>query len=384
MDIIKIQILTDQEDQRQELLEKLIAFDYLKVQPMIDLQGDLLESMRADKSDVVLIAAEYLGDGYKASELITNQYPAKAVIILTEDFGEKPGRIVASGATDIISPSIDASALNKVIYRVFSQHKHKQERILAGHIQRSNLEGTILTVFSSKGGTGKTFISTNLAIALKLNTGKKVCIVDLDLDYGGVALALSLPVTYSISNVVNQIKNLDQELLNSYLLSHESGVKVLAANPDPGYNDYINSDHINTILRVLQSAYDYVIIDMPGHFTETVGPAFTLADYVILVTVPEVLTLKNIKTSLVLFNDLNFSANKLRLVLNKASKLGISKKDVESTLNMDVYSTIPEDYKGVRKSQNEGKAYVLSYPRSKTSKGFKSLVSALAQETARE
>lgn len=378
MDIIKLQILSDQPELRAELVQKLQVFDYLIIEKPIHFQGNLKDSLVSDDSDVVLISESYLGDGYDASELITREYPYKAVILLSDELSKTNlRRAVTSGASDIVSPSSDAKELNEAIYQVHTQNLHKQEMLLVSKNARANLEGKVFTVFSTKGGTGKTFVSTNLAVALKKSTGKKVALFDLDMDYGGDAIALNTPVKYSMANVINEIRNIDEDLIESYMLPHESGVKILAANPEPGYNEYVNSDHIDLILRTLQSAYDYVVVDMPGRFMETVNPAFTLANTVLLVTNPEILTLKNIKASLLVFKELNYPLSKLRIVLNKSNNNGISRKDVESTLGFEVFCEIADDVKGARQSQNEGKPYVLSYPRNATTAGFTNLVNAL-------
>lgn len=378
MDIIKLQILTEQPELRSDIMQKLKVFDYLIIEKPIHFEGNLKDSLVNDDSDVVLLTEGYLGDGYQASEIITREYPYKAVIIMDDELSKNNlRRAVTSGASDIISPLSDAKELNEAIYQVHSSNLHKQEMLMISKNQRANLEGKIYTVFSTKGGTGKTFVATNLAVSLKKATGKKVALFDLDMDYGGDAIALNTPVKYSMANVINEIRNIDQDLIESYMLPHESGVKILAANPDPGYNEYVNSDHIDLILRTLQSAYDYVVVDMPGRFMETVNPAFTLANTVLLVTNPEVLTLKNIKASLLVFKELNYPLNKLRIVLNKANNGGINRKDVESTLGHEVFCEIADDVKGARQSQNEGKPYVLSYPRNPTTSGFTNLVNAL-------
>lgn len=378
MDTIKLQILTDKPDLRAELAAKLKTIDYIIIEKPIHFQGDLKDSFSSDISDVVLISENYLGDGYEASKIITTEYPYKTVILLEDELSQSNvRRAVTSGASDIIAPNADTEELTEVIHRTYAQHLHKQEMMMVSKKQKSNLEGKIYTVFSTKGGTGKTFIATNLAVALLKETGKKVALFDLDLDYGGDSIALNTPVKYSMANVINEIRNIDEELMDSYLLTHESGVRILAANPEPSYNDYVNADHIELILRTLQSAYDYVVVDMPGRFMETVNPAFSMASLVLLITTPEILTLKNIKNSIMVFKELNYPISKLRIILNKATKLGISRKDVESTLGYEIFCEIPEDIKGARQSQNEGKPYVAAYPRSSTSAGFAKLVSAL-------
>lgn len=382
MDIIKLQILTDKPELRSDFAEKLKAIDYIKIEKPVHFQGDLKESFSNDVSDVVLISEQYLGDGYKASEIITTKFPYKTVILLEDELSQSNVRkALTCGASDIISPKSTTEELTEIIYQAHSQHLHKQEMLMVSKKQKSNLEGKVLTVFSTKGGTGKTFVATNLAVALKKETGKKVALFDLDLDYGGDSIALNIPVKYSMANVINEIRNIDEDLMESYLLSHESGVRILAANPEPSFNDYVNSDHIERILQTLQSGYDYIVVDMPGRFMQTVNPAFSMADFVLLITTPEVLTLKNIKSSLVVFKELNYPVSKLRIILNKASKTGISRKDVESTLGYEIFSEIPEDIKGARQSQNEGKPYVTTYPRNSTTTGFLKMVTTLTESS---
>lgn len=382
MDVIKLQILTDQPELRAALVERLRAIEYIKIEKPIQYEDDLKENFSTDVSDVVLIGEKYLGDGYQASEIITTNYPYKTVLLM-ESNGSKGDirRALTSGASDIIPADYETKELTEAIYKAHAANLQKQENLMVSKKQRSNLEGKIFTVFSTKGGVGKTFVSTNLAVSLAKETGKRVALFDLDLDYGGVSIALNILAKYSMANVINEIRNIDEDLMESYLLTHESGVKVLASNPEPSFNEYVNSDHIEIILRTLQSSFDYVVVDMPGRFMETVNPAFSMANMVLLVTTPEVLTLKNIKSSLVIFKELNYPINKLRIVLNKASKTGISRKDVETTLGYEVFSELREDFKGARKSQNEGAPYVSLYPRAATTNSFSRLVSSLTNSS---
>ncbi|MFB0918665.1 MAG: AAA family ATPase [Clostridiaceae bacterium] len=378
MDIIKVQILAHSFEMREEIARKLKNIEYIKIEKPILEDVDIKESFATDISDVVLVSEHYLGDGYETSEFITNNYPYKTVILLEDELSpSNVRRAVTSGASDIISPTSDTEELTDAIYKSYTNHQHKQEMLMVSKKQRSNLEGKVITVFSTKGGTGKTFMSTNLAVQILKQTGKRVVLFDLDLDYGGDSIALNVPVKYSMANVINEIRNIDEDLMDSYLLTHESGLRILAANPDPGFSDYVNADQIDVILKTLRSSYDYIIVDMPGRFMNTVNPAFSLADALLLLTTPEILTLKNIKSSLLVFKELNYPANKIKIVLNKASGSGISRKDVETTLGHEVFSEIPEDFNGVRKSQNEGKPYVTLFPRSKTTEGIGKLATSL-------
>jgi len=121
---------------------------------------------------------------------------------------------------------------------------------------------------------------------------KRVCLVDLDLDFGNVALALNIVPRYTILDIVDEIRNIDQDLIESYLVPHESGIKVLPANAKPQINEFVNAEHIERILRALQGNFDYVVVDMPARFYEPVNPAFQFADALFMVTTQRFLLLE--------------------------------------------------------------------------------------------
>jgi len=154
---------------------------------------------------------------------------------------------------------------------------------------------------------------------------------------------------------------------------------VLPANAQPQMTDFISAEHIEIIIKVLQTAFDYVIIDMPARFYTPVDPAFQAADLLCLITTPEVSTVRNIKATLSALNDLNFPKGKIKLILNREdSRTEIKPKDVETTLNSNLFGIIPADYRLVNSSLNKGIPVVLLYPRSKVSRSFIDLAEKIA------
>jgi pilus assembly protein CpaE len=163
-------------------------------------------------------------------------------------------------------------------------------------------------------------------------------------------------------------------LMESYLIPHRSGIKVLAANAQPQMTEFVNAEHIELIIKVLQSLFDYVIIDMPARFYDPVDPAFQEADLLMLVTTQDVATIRNIKSCMASLNSLNYPKHKIKLVLNKAeTHSDIKYKDVETTLNQNLFTIIPAEYKLVSSSLNKGIPVVLLYPRAKVSRKFQEL-----------
>ncbi len=347
-----------------------------------------LEELDGANPDVVLVSAFVPGDGYKLTEKIVKLYPDKAVIIVERELREETMRkAIFAGAKDVLIYPFTPSKLIDSVYRSFQveQKKATIQRDRSPKERRKARHGQIITVFSTKGGVGKTFIAANLAVSLAQHTKEKVVLLDLDLDFGNAALALNIIPRYTISDVINEIRNLDQDLLESYLVPHRSGIKILPANATPQLAEFISADHIEIILKVLQSAFDYVVVDMPARFYGPVDPAFQFADLLLLVTTPEVATVRNVKAALVTLSELNYPKTKIKLLLNKADARGeIKPKDVETTMNHNLYGILHADYRLGSSSLNKGIPAVMLYPRAKVSRSFHELARKISGDGKEE
>lgn len=387
MDKIKVMILENDEVRRLEIENILSNIEYLLFTQDATTFEDATRILDIEDVGVVIIGNKFLQDGYKVAESITTEHINVAAIIIEDEIKEETmHKALFSGAKDVVLRPIVPNRLVDSIYKAYEINKKRNEVHREGpvRVKRKAELGQVITVFSTKGGVGKTFVSVNLAVTLAKETKKRVVLVDLDLDFGSAALALNIQPKYTISDVVNDIRNIDPDLIESYLLTHESGVKILPANLEPSMNEFINAEHIQIILRNLQNSYDYIIVDMPGRFYDPINPAFVFADKLLMITTPEVSTVRNIKASLVTLNDLNYPKSKIKLLLNKADNRGeIRAHDVEKTLNQSLFSVIEADYKGVISSLNQGVPYVMKNPRSSITKGFRNLASKM-QEGAPE
>lgn len=358
MENIKILIVDVLQEQRDYVIDILSNVEYIKIIGEADSIEGTLKKLEEKSADVILMGSNVSGDGYKVSEKITSEYPEIAVIIIEENFKEDIiHKALFSGAKDVLVYPVTPNKLVDTIYRSYQLLKNRSvvHRENTSRVKKKRELGNVITTFSTKGGVGKTFIATNLAIALQKESGKRIVLVDLDLDFGNASLALNLVPKFTLADIVDDIKNIDQELIESYLIPHESGIKILPANAKPQITEFINAEHIQTILKTLQKSFDYVIIDMPARFYEPINPAFAIADNLFVVTTPEIAAIRNIKSALNTLNELNYPKSKIRIILNRADSKGLIKtKDVETTLNQDVYGSISFDYKAAVSSLNEG------------------------------
>ncbi len=384
MDRIRVLVVENDAGERAALVEALGNVEYIVLSGEAESTDQALEVLEQMPADVVLVNSGAPGDGYKLAEKLAVDYPDIAVILIEQELREETMRkAIFAGAKDVLISPFAPAKLVDSIYRSFQTEKKKQiiQRDKMPKLKRKAQQGHVITVFSTKGGVGKTFVSTNLAVSLAEKTKEKVVLIDLDLDFGNAALALNIVPRFTISDVINEIRNLDQDLMESYLIPHRSGIKLLAANAQPQMSDFINAEQIEIIIKVLQSAYDYVVIDMPARFYGPVDPAFHEADQLFLITAQDVATLKNMKAGLAALNTLNYPKSKIKVLLNRAeSRSDIKPKDVEATLNAELYAVLPADYKLVSSSLNKGIPVVLLYPKARVSRSFQDLARRIAGE----
>ena len=167
--------------------------------------------------------------------------------------------------------------------------------------------------------------------------------------------------------------------MESYLIPHQSGIKILAANNQPGMTEFINAEHIELIIKVLQELFDYIVVDMPSRLQDPVAPALHEAEMLLLLVTQDVATIRNIKACLVSLHALNYPRHKIKLVLNKTESRGdIRVKDIEATLNQGLFGILPAEHKIASSSLNKGTPVVQLHPRAKISRSFRHLARQIA------
>ena len=176
----------------------------------------------------------------------------------------------------------------------------------------------VIAVFSPKGGVGKTTISVNLALALTEKGARRVCLVDLDLAFGDVAITMQLFPTHSIEQAIGSEDSIDVEMLDGLLTRHQDSLMVLAAPPHPDTRERITPLLVSRIIRTLRETFDYIVIDLAPAFDEQVLTALDETDEIVLVTTLDVPTLKNVKVAVETFDALHIARDNRHLVLNRA------------------------------------------------------------------
>lgn len=244
---------------------------------------------------------------------------------------------------------------------------------VAGVGSQSPKKGKMVLVFSAKGGCGKTTVSTNLAEALATDPTKTVCLVDFDLQFGDVAVALQIDPTKTISDAIRMQHSLDVQGIRSLVTQHKPNLHVLLAPLDPSDVEFITPDLAQNILRGLKDSYDYVVVDAPPAFTEVILRAFDLADQYLLLTTLDTPSLKNLKVTLGTLQALGMPRNKWKVVVNRSTaKAGVTVLDVQNATGFEVAAAIPAS-DAVPIATNRGKTVVESNPKHKVTAAIRSI-----------
>ena len=273
-----------------------------------------------------------------------------------------------SGLREVVGER-DISKLHDAVGR--SRHIAEDMRTKGVGGAQGRPRGRIVTVFSAKGGCGKTTLATNMAAALADRGRREVALVDLDLAFGDVAIALQLFPAHTIADAAPLGDNLDFGALQTLLTPHSPGLTTLVAPVEPGSGEQIPASMISRILEVLRDHFDYVIVDTPPAFDDHVLSAFDLSDVVALIATLDIPALKNLKLTLETMDLLNYPRDRWRIVLNRAdSKVGLAIHEVEKSLRAPTSAQIPSS-RDVPAAINRGVPIMLDDPRHAVSLAIK-------------
>jgi len=238
----------------------------------------------------------------------------------------------------------------------------------------------VITVFSTKGGVGKSVIAVNLAAYIAEKLDKRVALLDLDLEFGDDAVMLGMKPTRTIYDAVQAYERLDAQLLDGFMHEHASGAKVLLAPTQPEQAESITTARISGIIDLARELADVIIIDTPGRLDETVLTAIDHSDQVLAIATMDLPSIKNTKVSLQKLRQLGYRNGLVKLVLNRAdSKVFLEPADVERAIENPVLARVPSD-RLVPRSVNRGVPVALDQPKSPVAKSLADLAARLVEQ----
>ena len=373
-------LIVDDMSATRENIAKLMEF-----QPILTIVGQVTsaeEAIRLAKQitpDVILMDIHMPGmDGITAAQIISQELPDTGIVLMSiQSDDEQIRQARLAGANQYLAKPFTGDELLCAVKAARYDKQHK----VTGEGTVNDTLGNIITVFSTKGGIGKTTISTNLAVAIAEKTGKNIVVVDADLHFGDVALFMNLLPHKTIADLANDIEHVKAASIDQYLTPFNEHVQVLPAPFRPEQADSVTASHFSTILNLLRQQFQYVIVDTAPVFSETIRTALDAADQVFIVSALDVPTIKNIKLCLEIMESLHYPEEKIKVILNRAnSEGGMEAAEVEDILCCKITATLPSEGKVVVPAVNKGIPFVLSHPDTSISESIFELARTVDEE----
>ena len=374
-DQIRVLVVDDIPETRDHLT-KLLGFE-----SDIDVVGsaasgrEALEMAARLSPDVILMDINMPDmDGIAATEQLSSAVPAAAVVMMSvQGEADYLRRSMLAGAREFLVKPFSSDELTASIRQVSARERDKQSRMAAapapvaggGTTHRAGdpgEPGIIVAVFSPKGGVGRTTVAVNLAVAAAQELGKKVVLMDGSFQFGDVGVLLNLnPKSKSIADLIPELDAGDLDSIDTFLINHTAGIRVLLAPPSPETAEMINAAGVKKVLDRLRADHDLVVVDCTSYFNDTTLAILDAADVILTMLSLEITSIKNMRLFLEVAEQLGYESGKVRLVLNRAdSALGIRVADVEHSIGRKVDETIVSDGRSVVYALNRGVPFFLS------------------------
>jgi pilus assembly protein CpaE len=346
---------------------------------MVDGYGGVREASLRNGNDVLIVACA-AGSEDGAVALVDEsrrQHPDRPVIVLSQ--GVPNGlvkRIFSAGADDIATLPVAPEQLRFMIDKAFTRRD-----VPAGGDGTALAEKHMIVVLGPKGGTGKTLSACNLAVKLA-EDGVRTVLIDLDLQFGDVGLALGMKPERTIYDLATAPGSIDADKVEGYLTEHTSGLMVLMAPARPDQAAAIGVEFLAEMYRALRERFQHIIVDTPPGFTPEVIASVDVSTDIIMVGMLDTLSLKNTRLGLETLELMAYPREDVTFVLNRSdSRVGINHSDVASIVGRAPDTLIPSD-RDIPLSVNESTPVVQSKPKSEAAKAFTSLAARFQSQAA--
>jgi pilus assembly protein CpaE len=338
--------------------------------------SEALRIARSDRPALVLVAANLAGtDGFTVvSRLRMEDGPSThtpAIILLPENDGEARNKALRAGADDYLVKPFHPAELMARMRSLLARYKPDEQYVpptatrtanvipaAAPAVQKRNPARVIL-FYGAKGGVGTTTIAINAAIALHKELGRKVCLIDANLQFGDHRVFLDLGLDRMSVVDIAQAPAVDVDLIRQILVKHESGIELLLAPPSPETAELVTQDTLPNIMALLANDFDYIVVDIDKRLDEVNLRIMDVATTIYVVMTADLPCLKNVRLVLETIGHLGYSDSKVKLILNRSNAFtGINVKNAESALKRRIDDQILNEYRSAIGALNSGAPFM--------------------------
>ncbi|MFD4703911.1 AAA family ATPase [Gottfriedia sp. NPDC058432] len=337
---------------------------------------DLHQHIIQDDKAILFIKAITIYNVYDLCREISVMYPHVYIVLIVPDNMENVKKAMHAGASDILRTSYEFEDLLKVIVQAekYMTHRAKKEKLYSPSLLKS--DSRVISICSTKGGAGRTTLIVNFATALA-KKGKKVAVIDADLQFGDIAMYYDLKPKRTIYEWVKEGYGYTHSAIDQYMSKHECGLYVLAAPPRPEFFEIIKEEHIKAAIDECKKMFDVILIDTSAYLSEIHLSCLKKSDEILILTSNDLPALRNSKLFIDTLESLNLKGN-TKLILNRQTKLKtLEPQKIEGILGMSIYTVIPSQESVVNPSVNQGTPFVLTHAKTPVAKAIFSLIDKL-------
>jgi pilus assembly protein CpaE len=330
------------------------------------------ELIHKKKPKVVIMEVEKDVDlSLQRMHTILERFPQVSIFATSEDkSSDTILKVMKAGADEYILRPVSEADLDSAL--------QKHGRLWITKPVPEEQTGTVVTLFSPKGGVGVTTLAINLATHIHTSTKKSTLLVDLDLNAGDASTFFNIKPAYTISDVTANMSRLDKSFLKGVITRHDSGVHILAEPQRVEEAAAILGEDIRKVMGLLRTMFEYIIIDTEAAVDERTISALEMSDYILLVFVMSLPGIKNMQRYLRYLEGKGFGSDRVKLVVNRYVKKGdIRLEDAEKALNHNIFWSIPNDFDSAMACLNKGIPLNMCSPRSKVNSSIKDLAEAM-------
>jgi pilus assembly protein CpaE len=385
-------VIVDDIAETREHLTKLLSFESdIEVVGAASSGEEAVELTGRLNPDILLMDINMPGmDGIATTERISATYPTTSIIMMSvQGEADYLRRSMLAGAREFLVKPFSSDELTASIRQVHVREKQKRGRMVVAFQggpagpDAGKRNGKVVTLFAPKGGVGRTTLAVNLAVALAGEQRQVVTLVDGSFQFGDVGVLLNLnPKNKSIIDVVADPSSTDEDLVDTSLINHSTGIKVLLAPPSPEMAELIGVEQVRRMLQRLRDTNDFTVIDLWPHFNDVTLALLDMSDVILTVLTLEITNIKNIRLFLEVAEQLGYG-DRLKLVLNRAdSAFGIRVADVETSVGRKIDHQVVSDGRTVVYALNRGVPFVWSNSQAPVSEDVLKISRALVAEAA--
>ncbi len=374
---LMVMIVDPDIDHRAQLKETLSGLSYAVVaEATYGVEASRL-AMEMRPEVILLHAEEPYSLSLRAVELVTAAAPKATVVVLSRlEAPTLVAKAMLADAHAFVPSPPNQGDLDETIQTAYARVQRRLHPELG---EETPTAGTVITVFSPKGGVGKTTLWTNLAVAIKRRSSARVAVLDLDTYFGDVAVMLGLQPTLTIGDYLAALRADGAASVTDHMTTHESGVDVLAAPRGVDESAQPTTAGVAQLVHSLARVYDFVVVDTPGAFGPRIAAALDESAIVLLVSSADVASVKDAGMALDVLRGAGFDTNRLKLVLNHATNANaVSDADVAQTLAYPVWASIPHD-RAVPMSTQSGVPVTMSNPGAAMTRSVDSIAGLISQ-----